>query len=81
MNSLKQTTQKKGENMTGKAEAAKKTAEIINKQLKKTGVQLCNYSRRFLIKKGAFVTSKGDSIYINGKGAALLIGSFKAYEY
>lgn len=60
---------------------AKTIADVLNTQLQKSDVQICNYSRRFVVKKGGVFTAEGDSIRVNGKGPAFLVGSFKAYSY
>lgn len=51
----------------------------LTKQLQSTDVQLCNFGRRFIVRKGCTVVARGNAVYINGKGAAFLVGSFKAY--
>lgn len=54
-------------------------AKVINAQLAKSDVQICNYGRRFIVKKGCKMVVKNNALYVNGKGAAFLPGSFKAY--
>lgn len=61
--------------------AAQNVATKINAALKNGDVQICNYSRRFIVKKGCTMVADGNSIRVNGKGAAFLIGSFKAYSH
>jgi ABC-type uncharacterized transport system fused permease/ATPase subunit len=56
-------------------------ANKINGQLKISDVQLCNHACRFIVKKGSAMVARGNSLYINGKGAAFLVGSFKAYAH
>ena len=67
--------------MKTKNEVAKELAEAINTQLETTDVQICNYARRFFVSKGSRMVARGDSLYVNGKGAAFLVGSFKAYAH
>lgn len=67
--------------MKTKNEVAIELAEAINEQLKKSDVQICNYARRFFVRKGATMVARGDSLYVNGKGAAFLVGSFEAYAH
>ncbi len=60
---------------------ADELARSLTEALKSTNIQLCNYGRRYIVKKGCFIVAKGNSLYINGKGPAFLFGSFKAYTY
>jgi hypothetical protein len=60
---------------------AQQVADKLNAQLKVSDVQICNYARRFIIKKGSTMVAKGNAVYANGKGPAYLIGSFKAYAH
>lgn len=62
-----------------KNEAAVKIADKINEVLKNNDVQICVYNASRVVKKGCKVVAKGNSIYINGKGGAFLVGSFKVY--
>ena len=59
--------------------AAETIATKLTAQLKHTDVQLCNYSRRFSFRKGCTFVARGNAVYANGKGAAFIVGSFKAY--
>lgn len=59
--------------------AAETIASKLTAQLEKTDVQICNYGRRFIVRKGCTFVARGNAIYANGKGAAFLVGSFKAY--
>jgi hypothetical protein len=54
-------------------------AAALTKQLKSTDVQICNWGRRYVVRKGCTVVARGNAVYVNGKGAAFLVGSFKAY--
>jgi len=63
-----------------KHEAAKEIADKINEALKTGDVLLRVYNSSKLVKKGAFVVAKGDSIYVNGKGGAFMVGSFDAHR-
>lgn len=56
-------------------------ANALNAQLAKTDVQICNYACRYIIKKGSKMVVKANALYANGKGAAFLPGSFKAYAH
>lgn len=58
---------------------AQKLAEIINAKLLNNDVQICNYGRRFLVKRGSKMVARGNSLYVNDRGAAFLYGSFDAY--
>ena len=60
---------------------AEKFAESLNTVLESGDVQICNYARRFIVKKGSKMVARGNSLYVNGKGAAFLYGSFKAYKH
>lgn len=62
-----------------KCEAAKEIADKINAALKTNNVLLRVYNSSRLIKKGMYVVAKGDSIYINGRGGAFVVGSFDAH--
>lgn len=61
--------------------AANTVATKLTAALKVGDVQICNYARRFIIKKGSAMVADGNSVRVNGKGAAFLIGSFKAYAH
>ena len=58
-------------------------AEIVAKKLNsalETGdVQICNYARRFIIKRGSVMKVDGNCMRVNGRGAAFIAGTFKAY--
>lgn len=56
-------------------------ADTLNTQLKVSDVQICNYACRFILKKGCTMVAKGNALYANGKGAAFVVGSFKAYAH
>ncbi len=60
---------------------AQQVADKINAQLKLSDIQICNYACRFIVKKGSAMVAKGNAIYVNGKGPAHLIGSFKVYAH
>ena len=60
---------------------AEKFADALNAVLEFNDIQICNYSRRFIVKKGSKMVARGNSLYVNGKGAAFLYGSFKAYKH
>lgn len=62
-----------------KRHAAEELAHKLSEALKTSDIQICNYSKRFIIRKGSAMVARGDSLYINGKGPAFLIGSFRAY--
>jgi len=61
--------------------ATAKLAKSLNAQLEKTDIQLCGYSSRTIVKQGSKMVVEGTSLYINGKGPAFLLGSFKAYTF
>lgn len=60
---------------------ANEIAAKLNAQLEKTDVQICNYARRFIVKKGSKMEVRGNCLHVNGKGAAFIAGSFKAYAH
>lgn len=61
--------------------AATTVAEKLNAALQISDVQICNYSRRYIVKKGSTMVADKNSVRVNGNGAAFLIGSFKAYSH
>lgn len=60
---------------------AQKVADSINKVLVNGDVQICNYACRYIIRRGSVMVADHNSIRVNGKGDAFLIGSFTAYSY
>ena len=50
---------------------ANEIAAKLNAQLEKTDVQICNYARRFIVKKGSKMEVRGNCLYVNGKGEEL----------
>ena len=54
-------------------------AAKLNHQLQSTGLLICNYSKQFVIRKGSVLTVDGNCLRVNGKGAAFIVGTFKAY--
>lgn len=65
--------------MTTATAFADRIATVMNKQLQTGDVQICNYACRYIVRKGSKMVARGNALYINGKGAAFLQGSFKAY--
>ena len=60
---------------------AENFADVLNSVLEFDDIQICNYARRFIVKKGSKMVVRGNSLYVNGKGAAFLYGTFKAYKH
>lgn len=60
---------------------AENIAWQLNQWLKTGDVQICNYARRFIIKKGNTMTVSGNLLQVNGKGPAFIAGTFQAYKH
>jgi hypothetical protein len=54
-------------------------ADKMAEQLKKTDLQLCTWSKRYIIRRGSTVALDGLCIKFNGRGPNFIAGSFKAY--
>ena len=67
--------------MTTREDAAVKIAEYLNNVLKSGDVQICNYACRYIVKRGCTMVVDGNGLRVNGKGAAFIVGSFKAYSH
>lgn len=65
--------------MNNEQTIAQTIAQKLNAQLAKSDVQVCNYARRYIIKRGSKMVVRGNCLYVNGKGAAFIAGSFAAY--
>ncbi len=59
---------------------AETIAAKMNQLLQETDLQVCNYSRRYKIKRGSTMVVRGNCLYVNGRGGAFIAGSFAVYK-